>query len=122
MPLTAPTLGAVTVGDTTATPSGMSHSSVTGIGIGSTVHNKKMEKGYDAAPLGILTGSIGAAQTTQSLKAVSTPDVAIGDNKVTRYMEVGGADVANGAVIATGWVNRSGQTMLAGENAVAVAA
>lgn len=120
MAITAPTLGCTTVADTTSTPTGMTAAMNTGIGIGSTVHNTKMEKGYDAAA--IQTGPIGQSQTSQTIKAVSTPAVAIGANKGVRYMAVGASDVANGAVIATGWVNRSGQTMKAGENAIGVAA
>ena len=120
MPLIAPTLGAVTVADTSLTPSGCSPAAVTGLGIGSTVHSASSIKSLDAAA--VQTGPIGHAQTEQTLHAVSTDTVDVGANKGVRYMAVGASDVANGAVIATGWVNRSGATMKAGENAIGVAA
>ena len=122
MAFTAPTLGAVSVISSASTPTGMTAGGNTGIGIGSTVHSKKVEKGFDSAPLGILTGPIGQSQVSQALYAMPTPLVALGAAKVTRYMAVGSSDVADGALIATGWVNRSGQTMRAGENAIGVAA
>lgn len=119
MPLTAPILGAVTVADTTATPTGMSAAAVTGIGHGSTYSSTKVIKGLDAAA--IPTGPIGQSQTMQILKAVSTPLVDVGANKGLRYMAVP-ADTADNAAIDVGWVNRSGKTMKAGETAFGVEA
>ncbi len=118
--LEAPILGAVAVADTTVTPSGMSAGGNTGIGHGSTYSSTAIIKGLD--PAAIPTGPIGQSQTSQTLKAVSTPTVDVGANKGLRYMAVGGADVLDGGVIAAGWTNRSGKTMLAGETAFGVAA
>jgi hypothetical protein len=98
----------------------MSAGGNTGIGHGSTYSSPKIIKGLNAAA--IQTGPIGQSQTSQTLKALSTDTVAVGANKGLRYMAVGGADVANGGVIAAGWVNQSGKTMKAGETAFGVAA
>ena len=119
MPLTAPTLGCISVADTDTTPSGMSPASVSGLGLGSTVHSTQSIKSLDAAA--IQTGAIGHVQTEQTLHAISTPTVAVGSNKGVRYL-LASADVADGAVITAGWVNRSGSTIKAGELAIAVAA
>ena len=111
--------GAITVADTTVDPSGMSAASVTGIGHGATAGTGNAQRSLTAAA--ITTGPIGQPQTAQTLKAVSTPALAVGANKAIRYLLVA-TDTAPDGVIDTGWVNRSGRTLRAGEYAYGVAA
>ena len=87
----------------------------TGIGCGANNSGPEAEQSLTASAFTAARIGDASAGTVYALGA------SYGASKGTRYMQASGT-VANGGVVATGWVNRSGRTLNTGDYLWAVAA
>lgn len=87
----------------------------TGIGVGPNWSGQPAQQSATAAAFEAARIGDATAGTVYALGS------GYGSDKGTRYVAASGT-VANGAAVTTGWINRSGRTMVAGDYCWAVAA